>query len=171
MQASVCWIRVLSCCRGRILWDWTSYSWAKPGMETVADGSPTLGTCGQNWSSMRYQCQGQETGVRGQSQRTWVLCLLQRRRKGDEKKSLGGGRQRLLDLYRAGLGITWDRSPGMRGKDSFALMKENVLGLFPFCMGDLSNLLPLCLLSPHAAVHSAIHPFYSTLSSLQTPAA
>lgn len=64
-------------------------------------------------------------------------------------------------------------NPDTSGKDSFALsweMKEKVLRLFPFCMGDLSDLLPLCLLSPHAPVYSAIHPFSSTLSSLQTPA-
>lgn len=37
------------------------------------------------------------------------------------------------------------RSPDMSGKDNFALsseMKEKVLRLFPFCMGDLSDLLP-----------------------------
>ena len=57
------------------------------------------------------------------------------------------------------------RSPDMSGK-GFALSwetKEKVLRrLFPFCMGDLSDLLTLCLLSPHASVYSAIRPFSST---------
>lgn len=63
------------------------------------------------------------------------------------------------------------KSPDMSGKDNFALnceMKEKVL--FPFCMGDLSDLLLLCVLSPHAPVYSAIQPFSSSLFSLQTTA-
>lgn len=40
------------------------------GMETTTGESPTPGAFGQNWSSVRYKCQGQETGAKGQSQRT-----------------------------------------------------------------------------------------------------
>lgn len=76
---------------------------AGSGVENVASGSVTAGAQGQKWSSvsLRRQCQGPETGVGSQSQRR---C----RRREAKKKSCGDCAQRLLELYRVGLVITWD---------------------------------------------------------------
>lgn len=121
---------------------------------------------------MRCQCQGQglEWEGRAKEGESPVWCIPRAGGEGPRRNSLVAMGKGFLGCTEQDLILHEIRSPDVSGKGSFALsweMKEKVLTLFSFCMGGLSDLLPLCLLTPHAPVYLTIHPFSSTFCCRQ----